>query len=238
MLLFHISAHFTACFYREFVVQVFFCLLFLLLFAFVSFHFSFLVRQPYSETSCSCVLVDGSIVWTRRTIKAKKKKKKKEKWKGQPEAVNWTLFSSLKCEETLKTASQDLWDERVNIDIEYVVILLFPLASFLCFFFSLLSQGCGFPPFFFLSALHPAEEIRKPQNRSLKLWELFFILILIHLIRSVVGGKKNVTTLHKQSFSCTRNQQQLLVPLSCRKNTTYRSISCLIHILFFLQQTM
>lgn len=127
----------------------FFVCFFLLLFAFVSFHFSFLVRQPYSETSCSCVLVDGSIVWTRRTIKAKKKKKKKEKWKGQPEAVNWTLFSFLKCEETLKTASQDLWDERVNIDIEYVVILLFPLASFLCFFFFPLVTRVWFPPFFF-----------------------------------------------------------------------------------------
>ena len=122
----HVSAHITACFCQAFVFVrpvssvSYYYYYYLLLFLFI-FHS---VRQPYSETSCSCVLVDGSIVWT-----VNHQSQKKRQMKGTTRAINCTLFSFLKCERIL---FQGL-SEQTNIDIEYVVYILFTFAGFLCF---------------------------------------------------------------------------------------------------------
>lgn len=73
----------------QWVFYFFYFFYYLLCFFFI-FH---LVRQPYSETSCSCVLVDWSIVWKGDQSKPKRKVK------GMTRAINCTLFSFLKCEE-------------------------------------------------------------------------------------------------------------------------------------------
>lgn len=86
----HVYAHITACFYRAFS-GVLKKNKFIICFA--SFFIFHLVRQPYSETSCSCVLVDWSIVWKGDQSKPKRKVK------GMTRAINCTLFSFLKCEE-------------------------------------------------------------------------------------------------------------------------------------------
>ena len=102
-----------------------FCqLLLLLLFAFVSFHFSFSKTAIFRNILFMCI---GG--WIYSLDSKPSKPKKKDKWKGRPEPLTALYFLFLKCERIL---FQGL-SEQTNIDIEYVVYILFTFAGFLCF---------------------------------------------------------------------------------------------------------
>lgn len=113
------------------------------------------VRQPYSETSCSCVLVDGFTVLDSWTIKAKKWKWKR-KWKGWPEPLtalylNCFFVLFFKCKETWNIIIPAKHRRWICCYIVYICRLsvFFPLSLIF---------------FFFWSALHPVEELVAPDH--------------------------------------------------------------------------
>lgn len=169
----------------------YFIFYYLLCFFFI-FH---LVRQPYSETSCSCVLVDWSIVWKGDQSKPKRKVK------GMTRAINCTLFSFLKCEE--------MWNiipGLMGLSKHRYWICWYIYCLHLQVFCAFASLSRGLVPyflrfFFLLSALH--------RTRYLNFGNFLFEVILRNTEKchySSVLGKLNISS----SWYCSWRKNKTL----------------------------
>lgn len=105
------------------------------------------LRQPCSETSCSCVLVDWFTLWCGGGPSQPNKRREE---KGTSRAMNCTLFSPYKCKQMwpLNPSSDGivltLAIGHVHMCIVYICVLCF----FFLLFFVYVSGGTWLPAVF------------------------------------------------------------------------------------------
>lgn len=98
------------------------------------------LRQPCSETSCSCVLVDWFTLWCGGGPSQPNKRREE---KGTSRAMNCTLFSPYKCKQMwpLNPSSDGIVLTLAIGHVHMYIVYICVLCSFFFFFFLSMCRG-------------------------------------------------------------------------------------------------